>query len=549
MSSTLFPASASHRRRAALYTGVAMVAFSLLIPGVASAASAASSTQETLNRLEQLEKRLLSQEQQIQQQRQQIEQQRSQILDLKNRSSAGFNEAKRQIEEQPKVSLANARPTFSTADGQFTASLRGLFHFDSAHYEQDSVRGTDLRRAATGGDAAEAARARDLNSGSNFRRARFGIEGTVLKDWNYTLLYEAGGSGQEDGGRITDFWLGYNGFAGYRLQIGALSPPSNLDDATSSNDSTFIERASPAELTRSLGAGDARYSLGLRTGADTYTVTAFLTGGTVNTPRDGSAAFPAVNSDEQLAFLGRGTFVPSKSANHLLHLGASVNWVFDPAQVADPSAAVTANRSPIRLRDRPELRVDGTRFIDTGNINVDSVAAYGVELAGNWKNFYGQGEYFYYDLDRKSVVAPILPSDVAFEAWYVQASWVLTGESKRYNAQNGAYGNPRAEKPFSLKTGDLGAIELAARYSQTDLNDRERSAVAAERIRGGEQTVVTLGLNWYPNSNIRFLLNYQFVDIDRLNPGGFTGALAVPDANAQIGQSFQAIALRSQLSF
>ena len=83
------------------------------------------------------------------------------------------------------------------------------------------------------------------------------------------------------------------------------------------------------------------------------------------------------------------------------------------------------------------------------------------------------------------------------------------------------------------------------------------AALAGDTVRGGEQTIITAGLNWYPNATIRFLLNYQWVDIDRPDPGNgvvanttiFGGAPSVAGNGAQIGQDYQAISVRSQVSF
>ena len=94
-----------------------------------------------------------------------------------------------------------------------------------------------------------------------------------------------------------------------------------------------------------------------------------------------------------------------------------------------------------------------------------------------------------------------------------------------------------------------------------DLNFTEgalgSAAIAGNTVRGGEQTITTLGLNWYPNATIRFLLDYQWVEIDRLDPENgivanttvFGGAASVAGNGAQIGQDYQAVSLRSQIAF
>ncbi|WP_354142374.1 porin [Burkholderia cenocepacia] len=53
-------------------------------------------------------------------------------------------------------------------------------------------------------------------------------------------------------------------------------------------------------------------------------------------------------------------------------------------------------------------------------------------------------------------------------------------------------------------------------------------------------------MNWYPTQVVRFMLDYQHVRIDRLSPNAT--AYATP-TGAQIGQSYDAVALRSQVAF
>ena len=109
----------------------------------------------------------------------------------------------------------------------------------------------------------------------------------------------------------------------------------------------------------------------------------------------------------------------------------------------------------------------------------------------------------------------------------------------------------QAEAPkLDLKNGDLGAWEVAARYSNPDLNFREGAeglATPINGVRGGEQEITTLGLNFYPNNVIRFLLDYQWASVDRLNPKNLADSGS--PVGAQIGQDYQALALRTQLAF
>ena len=67
---------------------------------------------------------------------------------------------------------------------------------------------------------------------------------------------------------------------------------------------------------------------------------------------------------------------------------------------------------------------------------------------------------------------------------------------------------------------------------------RELIETYAGGVRGGEQKIWTAGLNWYPNDVLRFILDYQHTDVDRLTAAG-------GNANAKI----DAISFRSQFAF
>jgi phosphate-selective porin OprO/OprP len=461
------------------------------------------------------------------------------IADLKAQVAAG-DQAIRQEVRATTVSVANGRPSFASGDGQFTAQFRGVFQLDAAQYDQDGPGplATDYRRGSLG-DAAEADRARDLSDGANFRRARLGLEGKAFGDWSYNFLYEFGGSGAEEPGRITSAWLQYDKLGPAKLRIGAFSPPAGIEEATSTNGSLFLERAAPAELVRSIASGDGRTAAGLFANGERWNASAALTGNVV-----GQQTF-----DEQLGFVGRVAYVPIKALNYLVHVGANTSVVINPAATG-PNVGPAGAATPIRLRDRPEIRVDGTRLVDTGNIDADGLTSIGGELAAQWKNFSAQGEYFQIQVERRASAL----SDPDFSGWYIQGAWTLTGEPRRYNIASATFDAPRVEKPFSRKGGTWGAFELAARYSNLDLNylaGVPGQAATASAIRGGEQKITTVGLNWYPNAVVRFQAHFQHVDVDRLSPGGtaFGAGALTPPAGAQIGQELNIWSFRTQYAF
>lgn len=463
---------------------------------------------------------------------------RDQIADLKGSTAANIA-ALRTDQRANSVTIANGRPTIASGDGQFTAAFRGVFQLDAAHYDQDppGPLATDFRRGSYG-DAVENERARDLNDGANFRRARLGVEGKAFGDWEYNFLYDFGGSGVEEAGRISAAWVQYNGLGRWKLRAGAFSPPGGLEEAVSTNGSLFAERAAASELVRGIASGDGRTAAMLWGSGERWTASLAWTGALVGTQ----------TFDEQSAFVGRLTYVPAKGLDWLVHLGVNSTVVVEPpASGPDIDNRVATN---VRLRERPEMRVDGTRLVDTGNIDAEGLSTLGLEFGAQRKNLYLQAEWFGIDVQRRASAL----ADPDFSGWYVQGGWTITGQPRRYQAANGTFDAPRGERPFSWSERAPGVWELGLRYSVLDLNylDGAPGTVPlASAVRGGEQEIFTAGINWFPNANVRFQAAWQAVSVDRLSPGGttFGTAPATPPAGAQVGQDLSIWSFRTQYAF
>jgi phosphate-selective porin OprO and OprP len=483
--------------------------------------------------LDELQRALAAQQEQLTRQQQLLQNQSQEIERLRQQLAA---------QDAPRVTLNTARPTITSADGNSSFALRTLLQLDAARYGEETDRGaTDFRRGSVGATAnRETIAARDLSNGAYFRRARLGVEGAIARDFNYRVMIELGGAGVEGPTRVNDAWISYTGFAPFAVKLGAFSPPTNMDDGTTVESTLFLERASATELSRQLGGADGRIGLGVR-GSGARWMSAL----TLTTRTFGDAEV----FDSQLAAVGRVGTLLAASPDYNFHAGLSGTWVFQPPDQG--SAAAAGQRRVVRFRDRPELRVDSTRLIDTGSIDADSAYVLGIEAGANWKNWYLQAENFRFGVDRPA------GADPSFGGYYVQGSWIVTGETRRYDVASGAFQAPRPFVPFSSADG-FGAWELALRYSHLDLDFRAGlpdAAAASDGIRGGIQDIWTLGINWYINPNVRLVFNYMRVDVDRLNPAGpgnltpFGPAPATPPPGAQIGQQLDIYALRSQFSF
>lgn len=412
--------------------------------------------------------------------------------------------------------MNGAQPRFESADGAYSAALRTLVDFDSAYYIQDNQ--------PSGGSG------QDLSSGTNFRRARFGIEGTIARNFDYSFIYEFGGTGVEGAGQIQQAYLQFSALRPLYLRAGAYAPSANIEDATGAGDTLFLERASVSEITRGLAGADGRSAAGVIYAPERYFLSAAYTGAKVGQ----SSVF-----DEQQGSVGRAAALVYTNEHANVLLGVNGSYVWDlPDTTAGPGSATN-----VSFGDRPELRVDGTQLVSTGSIDARSAYHYGFDAGANYDNLYLEGGYFRFGADRRGT-----SDDPDFSGYYVQASWVLTGEPRRYNQASASWKVPKVASPFTGTAGSgWGAWELAARYSTVDLNYNPGTAgapVPATGIRGGEQDIWSAALNWYANSAIRIAFEYQAVSIDRLN-----GTTTPPPANAQIGQDYQTLSARVQVGF
>jgi phosphate-selective porin OprO/OprP len=236
-----------------------------------------------------------------------------------------------------------------------------------------------------------------------------------------------------------------------------------------------------------------------------------------------------------------------------IHLGGGFEELFEA-----PYDYVTGARS-LSLTDRPELRIDPTQIVGT-NIqgpapsgkftfigftnaiqNVSHAQAYNAEAAGNVGPLFVQGEYYWIDVERRAFAQPasntITGPTLHFNGGYIEAGWTLTGETRTYNAAAGAYNGIVPAHPWSWKTSDWGAWEIAGRYSVIDLNDRLGFPDGAA---GGKQTIYTAGLNWYVNRNVRFMLDYLH---------GVISKQLTPTDYHDVGAKFDAVAMRTQIAF
>lgn len=417
-------------------------------------------------------------------------------------------------------SFNDARPTVRSGDGRFELSLRSLVQLDTAAYIQDQ---SDLGA----GYACPGSPLCDLGSGALFRRVRFGVEGKFFREFVYEIRFEFGGSDIEGSGTINLARIGYVGVPGLRVHLGAIQPIMTLYDATSSGELTTMERPGVITvITQAFGGEDGRRGLeatyqreNLLTDGDNFMFSAALTGDRVATNGCGHSGSPsgcpAGADDERTQLLGRLAYRLWSDGTSNVQIGGTAATILS-LQGTNPGVDRT-----LTLRERPEVRVSGDRFVDTGPIPAEGGTLAGFEAGMNFQNLYLAAEYYAWDVERD--VSSIAGADPRFSGWYVEGEWLFTGENKRYVAAG--TNNNVAVWRGPASTSSAGAWSLTARYSDLNLNWREGAAGAPctqflQCIRGGEQKVTNIGVTWYLNANLKMMGEYAMVDVNRQGYAG-----------------------------
>jgi phosphate-selective porin OprO and OprP len=344
-----------------------------------------------------------------------------------------------------------------SADKSFEVQLGGRIHNDWTFME---------------GDEELNARFGEFEDGTQFRRARLSVSGLMHQRVEFKAQFDfATGSAV-----FRDVYGGLRQLPAVgNLRFGQFKEPFGLEEQTSSNFITFVERSLANVFVPSRHTGimlhdreaNERISWALGVFRDTN-------------------EFGISTGDENYALTGRVTALPwfSQAGGRLVHLGLAF------------SRRNTA--STFRYRERPETHL-APRIVDTGVFPAESLNLVGTEAALVAGPASLQGELIRAEAD------PATGPNTSFKGFYIMGSFFLTGERRSYRTSEGAFTRVRPKRAFLSQTGGPGAWEVAVRLSEIDLSD---GAIA-----GGILRDWTLGVNWYLNPNSRIMWNYVRADL------------------------------------
>lgn len=383
------------------------------------------------------------------------------------------------------------------SDNGNSFSLGGRIMYDFDSYD-------DAFNADNNGDSA---------TESEFRRVRLEAKGSAGENWTYALTLDVSDNKASDSDdndiEIDKAYLNYKGFNNVDLYLGRLNAPFSLEEMTSSKWISTVERAATSEV-----GGFLRSKPSFQLAAHGYTDSLF-----------GQIAFideDAEDNDGSDSFstaLRGGGYFAFNGDNHFLHAAAS----YAMRDFGDDGTARFRSRFGVHTISRLTVG-DGVSY------EVDEANQYGLETAYVNGPFSAQAEYMSIDYDGDANGAgAIQNTDIDVDGYYMQLAYTLTGESRGYKSNIGGFDKIKPKGP-------RGAWELVARYEDGEVDPDNQASES-------EFELLTLGVNWYANNNLKFMLNYLDVETENFFSDGGINLDAVGEEDGS------AITFRAQHAF
>lgn len=305
-------------------------------------------------------------------------------------------------------------------------------------------------------------RAAESDDQVELRRGRLGLEYSYDKLWSarVTVQYRE----RNDDVDLHTAYLRYKGFAFGDIQVGKFKQPFGLERMESASRVSAVERSMASELLtpdRAIGV-----QISKRKKDYTWALGVFQE----DDEDDGYQRTPPQSAT------ARFTYAPLQKKKRTVHFGVAGSYrdwnenLFSARSRAGVNTADNIVRSARFLADRQWLL--------------------GLEAAWQRGPLLLQSEYMFSEVD-----AAGFSQTFSYSGYYVQGSYLLTGERKRYSK-----GEFRRVKPKNR----LGAVELVARHGEIDLRDQGV---------GAQSSVSMLGINYHWKRNLKVMLNVLRPDI------------------------------------
>jgi phosphate-selective porin OprO/OprP len=372
-----------------------------------------------------------------------------------------------------------------------------------------------------------------IGNGVTIRRARFATKTDFGKHWYGELDLNFANGVLE----LEDAYVSYDFLNGLSTRLGNYKERFSMSETSSSRYLNFMERAMVVTA----------FAPGRHIGWDaTYNGKYFLATGGVffqEVKDQETETYIEDNNkdygrDQGLSLTGKFVLQPfGDNKNYGLHLAYAYSYR-QPKTDVDPS-----EYGGIRYSTRSLSYINRKKYLDTDVIpDFKHQLLSNIEIAAFYKGFAVQSEIINNTTIRKNN-----QENLHFGGYYAQAVAMLFGGKQVYDKPEGEFTQPDKGKKW-------GDIELALRYDYVNLNDKT--------IYGGSAEAVTGGINFYTARNVKFQLNYSYVNHDRYASGkgklyvgkDITGALTkdgtkVADAKGKAGEDYSILGMRCEINF
>jgi len=382
---------------------------------------------------------------------------------------------------------------FRTPDRSFVMHLGGVLQYDATFY----TGGWGVQNLPGG--------VGQFNDGVNARRLRLMLDGTWYDTFDYKLEVEfmngfspAGLTGPASTATVSNSpgptdafvtikhvpWVG-------NVRVGNQKEWFSLEHMESARQLMFLERSHLFDFSQPSAFNNGR-SPGIstfRTWANDSLFTA------IGVYKNESDLLGFGLGDGDYAVTGRVAALPVwlPQAQTYWHVGGAMSHR-DP----DGGQVRVRVRNGVRNAPFPLLNL----IADTGTIDADSQTLFNLESAFVSGPLTVSGEFTTNVISGARVGGADLGS-LAFNGFYAQASYFLTGEHREWDPQVGFFKRVTPLRQFDPRRGSWGGWEVGARASHLNLDDGG--------VNGGRLSNVTLGLTWYWTANMRVQANYDYL--------------------------------------
>jgi phosphate-selective porin OprO/OprP len=423
----------------------------------------------------------------------------------------------------PVVKEKDGAFTLESASGRNSIQLTGRMHLD---YRDSDIDGSgDL-----GGGRTDDRDTASIADQFELRRARLGVKGKFANDFKYEIVGNLPGTATID--------IAYLDFAKYeqfQLRFGKFKQAFGLEQLTSSNNITMIERSYVDQIVPGKKLGIQ--AMGSPTKGITYAGSIFQHN---DTERD-------ISADGKSSFAGRATLNFAEIMGNkemVMHVGlAGLDSTYAIGTSSSSQTSSTASVNGTQRGSISSFRSAGRGLsnIFRGQVNGEAcvtgwtvgscpseyqaqvqqraIGLEGIFATGPFKLMgeYSNGDY------KGTQGANVVSYDT--KTYFLEAGYFITGEKYADSYKGGVFSSFKPKNEFDLDKGNLGAIELAFRAEGFDVDDAKVSGgrlqgnlsqytagktneYAADGATSGAKTY-TAGIRWILNPNLLKLIMHR----------------------------------------